>query len=166
MAEDMLWSDLCWWQFRERHWEKSWNCLGNSKSLKIESNWWWKLTNCSGRVRWQSGWNFTFGIPTFSRWERCPQWRQRKLTPQHAALSVCSVKELNISGQIYSKSGISYTSLIRQIEAGLKKGTLRGWHYWWGHTCYDFCLQCYVDGCQDMSLLTLRGTVTRQTLNY
>lgn len=55
--------------------------------------------------------------------------RTEKVDNKTAALSVCSVKvhkELKISGQIYSKSGISYTSLIRQIEAGLKKGILRG----------------------------------------
>lgn len=55
-----------------------------------------------------------------------PSVKTEKVDTKTAALSVCSVKELKISGQIYSKSGISYTSLIRQIEAGLKKGTLRG----------------------------------------
>ena len=30
-------------------------------------------------------------------------------------------KDFKLSGQIYSKKGISYTSLIRQIEAGIKK---------------------------------------------
>lgn len=47
--------------------------------------------------------------------------KTEKVDTKTAALSVCSVKvhkELEISGQIYSKSGISYTSLIRQI-AGL-----------------------------------------------
>lgn len=47
--------------------------------------------------------------------------RTEKVDNKTAALSVCSVKvhkELEISGQIYIKSGISYTSLIRQI-AGL-----------------------------------------------
>jgi hypothetical protein len=63
-------------------------------------------------------------------------------------------KDFKISGQIDSKSGISYTSLIRQIEAGLKKG----------HSQDDIIdgviravipsssLRSYLDGRQDMSL--------------
>ena len=30
-------------------------------------------------------------------------------------------KDFKLSGQIYSKKGISYTILVRQIEAGIKK---------------------------------------------
>jgi hypothetical protein len=68
-------------------------------------------------------------------------------------------KDFKISGQIDSKSGISYTSLIRQIEAGLKKG----------HSQDDIIdgviravipsssLRSYLDGRQDMSLSTLHG---------
>jgi hypothetical protein len=68
-------------------------------------------------------------------------------------------KDFKFSGQIDSKSGISYTNLIRQIEAGLKKG----------HSQDDIIdlviravipsssLRSYLDGQQDMSLSTLRG---------
>jgi post-segregation antitoxin (ccd killing protein) len=68
-------------------------------------------------------------------------------------------KDFKISGQIDSKSGISYTSLIRQIEAGLKKGhsqdniidgVIRA-------VIPSSSLRSYLDGRQDMSLSTLRG---------
>lgn len=53
--------------------------------------------------------------------------KTEKVDTKTAALSVCSVKvhkELEISGQIYSKSGIKFDKADR--GAGLKKGTLRG----------------------------------------
>lgn len=51
--------------------------------------------------------------------------KTEKVNDKTAAPSVGSVnvhKDFKIYGQIDSKSGISYTRLIRQIEAGLKKG--------------------------------------------
>ena len=68
-------------------------------------------------------------------------------------------KDFKISGQIDCKTGISYTSLIRQMELGLKKG----------HSEADVIdgviraviptssLRSYLDGRQDLSLPTLRG---------
>lgn len=88
--------------------------------------------------------------------------KTEKVDNKTASSSVGSVKvhkDFKISGQIDSKSGISYTSLIRQIEAGLKKG----------HSEDDIIdgviravipvssLRSYLDGRQDMSLPTLRG---------
>ena len=67
-------------------------------------------------------------------------------------------KDFKISGQIDSKTGISYTSLIRQIEFGLQ-----------GHSEADVIdgviraviptssLRSYLDGRQDLDLGILRG---------
>ena len=68
-------------------------------------------------------------------------------------------KDFKISGQIDCKTGISFTSLIRQMELGLKKG----------HSEADVIdgviraviptssLRSYLDGRQDLSLPTLGG---------
>lgn len=88
--------------------------------------------------------------------------KTEKVDDKTAAPSVVSVKvhkNFKISGQIDSKSGISYTRLIRQIEAGLKKrhseddiidGVIRA-------VISVSSLRSYLDGRQEMSLPTLRG---------
>ena len=70
-------------------------------------------------------------------------------------------KDFKLSGQIYSKKkSISYTSLIRQTEAGIKKETsFEGWiidSVLRGVIPFS-SLRSNLDGRQDLSLPTLRG---------
>lgn len=87
--------------------------------------------------------------------------KTEKINHKTAAPRVGSAKvhmNFKISGHIDSKSRITYTSLIRQIEAGLKKGHSED-------DIFDGVLRAvipvyskrsYLDGRQDISIQTLR----------